>query len=234
MITDSSERPVVLLGGGGHAAVCADVLTACGWTVEGYFGPPETSESDLTRLGSDEDIRYWIGDPRPDLFVAVGDNALRLRLTDLARDAGWRIPPAVSPRAAVSPSATIGRGALVMPGAILNAWSRVGEGAIVNSGAVVEHHVQLGQMSHVAPHATLTGRVVVGERAFVGAGATVIPGVRVGDQCVVGAGATVTRDIASGLVVVGTPARPVRVRPGGGGDPHPVVDGSPSQRETIR
>ena len=49
--------------------------------------------------------------------------------------------------------------------------------------------------------------VVVERRASIGSGALVLGGVRIGEGALVGAGAVVTRDVPSGAVVVGVPAR---------------------------
>jgi len=43
----------------------------------------------------------------------------------------------VHPRAFVSPSASIGAGRVIMPGAIVNARSMIGNHCIINSGAIV-------------------------------------------------------------------------------------------------
>jgi acetyltransferase-like isoleucine patch superfamily enzyme len=48
---------------------------------------------------------------------------------------------------------------------------------------------------------------IVGRRASIGSGAVILGGVRVGEGALVGAGAVVTRDVESGDVVVGSPAR---------------------------
>ncbi len=50
-------------------------------------------------------------------------------------------------------------------------------------------------------------RVVVGDGCFVGIHALLLPGVTVGDDCIVGAASVVTRDVPSGSVVAGNPAR---------------------------
>ncbi len=55
-------------------------------------------------------------------------------------------------------------------------------------------------------------RCVVGHDVWMGHGAILMPGVRVGNGAVVGAGAVVTKDVESYAIVVGVPARPMRMR----------------------
>lgn len=50
---------------------------------------------------------------------------------------------------------------------------------------------------------------------WLGGGAIVCPGVTIGADTVVGAGSVVTRDLPSGVIAVGAPARVVRPLPGG-------------------
>lgn len=47
----------------------------------------------------------------------------------------------------------------------------------------------------------------IGKRCFIGANVIVLPGVVIGDSVVVGCGAVVTKDVPSGSVVAGNPAR---------------------------
>ena len=49
--------------------------------------------------------------------------------------------------------------------------------------------------------------IAIADNVWLGAGAIVCPGVRIGSDTVVGAGAVVTRDLPSGVVAFGSPAK---------------------------
>src|SRR3954470_1873340 len=52
--------------------------------------------------------------------------------------------------------------------------------------------------------------ITIGDNVWLGGGVIVCPGVIIGEDTVVGAGAVVTRDLPSGVVAYGNPARVVR------------------------
>lgn len=79
--------------------------------------------------------------------------------------------------------------------------------------------VHIGSGTYVAFHAVVfshdMSRLVhtdtyIGRNCFIGAHAIIMPGVRIGDECIVGSGAVVTKDIPSGCIVGGNPARLIR------------------------
>ncbi len=81
----------------------------------------------------------------------------------------------------------------------------------MNHKASVDHECQVGSGVHLAPAATLCGLVSVGDAAMVGTNATVLPRVKIGQCATVGAGAVVTKDVPDHAVVVGNPARVIRI-----------------------
>ncbi len=56
------------------------------------------------------------------------------------------------------------------------------------------------------------GELVVGENSWIGAGAIILDGVKLGKGVIVGAGAVVTKDAPDYAVLVGNPARILRIR----------------------
>lgn len=206
---------VVVLGSGGHAAVSIDVLQSAGFEVVGCLGvQSDRRPLPVPMLGGDDELDGLIERGVAEKgFVAIGDNAVRRRVTARLVDRGVELVSAVSPSAAVSTHATVRRGALVMPGAVVNAYAVIGEGAIVNTGASVDHDCTIGPFAHIGPGCHLAGTVEVGSGTFLGVGCHVIPGIRIGAWVQVGAGAAVVDDLPDGVTAWGVPARVMRTGP---------------------
>jgi UDP-perosamine 4-acetyltransferase len=200
---------VVVVGAGGHAAVCIDVLAAAGAEVRGVVDDRAPADDlPVPFLGDDVWLAHALTAGTAEaVFVAIGSNRRRAEVQRRLEALGARLVVAVHPSAVVSPTATLQPGAVVMPGAVVNARTRIGRGAIVNTAASVDHDGDIGDYTHIAPGSHLAGNVTTGEGAFLGVGASVVPGASIGAWATVGAGAAVVGDIAAGLTAVGVPAR---------------------------
>ena len=49
--------------------------------------------------------------------------------------------------------------------------------------------------------------VNIGDRVFIGVNSTIMPGVTIGNDCIIGAMSIVLKDVASGTIVAGVPAK---------------------------
>ena len=54
-------------------------------------------------------------------------------------------------------------------------------------------------------------RPVIGNNVYVGANAVIIGGIRIGNNVIIGAGAVVVKDVVDNAVVVGNPAKIIRI-----------------------
>ena len=189
---------VLVVGQGGHATVCSEALVDGGAVVVATISTDGADIDQATRRASATHV-----------FIAIGDNAARVRLLRRCSELGLAVATAVSRHAMVSGHATIGAGVALLPGAVVNAAATLRDGVIVNTNSSVDHDCTVGTGTHIAPGCAIAGGVTIGDGVLVGVGARVLPGIRIGNGATVGAGAVVTRDVADGSTVVGVPARPV-------------------------
>ena len=195
------NKKVVILGAGGHAHVIADMVTAQFDEVIAFL---DDDESAPDRKGCLKDYKSFAD---AEFIIGIGDSAAREKIAD-EFDVKWYT--AIHPGAIISPSATIGEGTAVMPNAVINARTVIGKHCIINSGAIVEHDNQLSDYVHISVGAKTGGNVSIGRKTWVGIGATVKNGIEICPECVIGAGATVVKDIQTGGIYIGIPAKPVK------------------------
>ena len=120
----------------------------------------------------------------------------------------------IEPGAVIREKVEIGEGAVIIIGAV------IGEGTMIDMGAVLGGRAIVGNRCHIGAGTVLAGvvepasatPVVIEDDVMIGANAVVIEGVRVGRGAVVGAGAIVIKDVPAGAVVVGNPARIIKMK----------------------
>jgi sugar O-acyltransferase (sialic acid O-acetyltransferase NeuD family) len=195
---------MVMIGAGGHALACIDVIERGGlFRIKALVG--NTEEAGQQRLGypvlgGDEHLEYLAGASRSAL-VCVGQlksPLTRMRLFERAQAIGFNMPVVISPLACVSPHARIGAGSIIMHGAIVNAGAVVGSNCIINTRALVEHGASVGDHCHISTGAILNGDVRVGAGSFVGSNASVRQNILIGARCVIGLGQAVVADCPDG------------------------------------
>lgn len=197
----SSRGKILLVGAGGHARSCIDVLELAGWDIAGLIGLPQEAGTRVLGypvVGTEADLPRLLGDA-PSALVVIGEiksPELRIAMFERLGVAGFRRPAVISPLAHVSAHARVGEGSIVMHGAVVNAGAVVGDNCIINSRALIEHDAQVAAHCHISTGSVLNGGVRVGRGSFVGSGAVVRQEIRIGEYCVIGMGSMVREDCA--------------------------------------
>ena len=204
---------MIVFGAGGHAVSVMDALLA------GKVTPAFILDDDPAKKGRQIlqiRVRGALRELPPtelaiySVVVAIAVNSAREQVVRGLTDRGVKFAGVRHPSALISSFAEVHPTAQVLAGAIVNAGAAVGAHAVLNTGCIVEHDARVEAFTHIGPGAVLAGAATVEEGGFVATGAKVCPLVRVGRGSTLGAGAVAVRDVPSGCVAVGIPARELR------------------------
>lgn len=164
---------VVIVGAGGHGQSVAEALALQGGvSVMGFLddgAPVGSLVLGLPVLGKVSALPAQAGQADA-VLVAIGNNAVREKLTAQVLAAGLALATVVHPRAFVAPSASVGPGSAIMAGAIVGTCAQLGQGSIVNCGAVVDHHAVVEDFAHLGVGACMAGGTRLGRGAWMQAG----------------------------------------------------------------
>lgn len=204
-----SKPNLILIGAGGHAHACIDVIEQHGgYEIAGLVGLPEemnTQHIGYPVIATDGDLPQLAKEYQYALITIghIRSPESRIRLYQQAIEFGFQLPVIIAPSAHFSRHATAGAGTIVLHGAIVNAAATVGTNCIINSRALIEHDTTVEDHCHISTGAILNGGVHIGAGSFVGSGSIVKESVRLGNRCMVGMGCAVRHNQADQARFVG-------------------------------
>jgi len=151
-----SNKPIVLLGGGGHASVLTDILRENKQQIASLISPMCPNGvifSDIKVFDSDDDLVLFSAE-QFDVVVAIGpqlDDSKRINIIDMVVNKGYTFTNLLSQRVIISEYSSLWEGVQILPGAIINAGANIGEHVVINSRVVIEHDCIIGGFSHFSP-----------------------------------------------------------------------------------
>ena len=212
------DTKLILFPCGGNAreaTVVVDALRTAGqgFEVLGFLDdyPPKVAPGAI--LGGRAVWESWRGRAR--LLAVPGSPANylgRMALIDSFALTAADSPTLVDPLTRVAASATIGFNTLVMAHGYVGDQAKLGNHCVLLSHVVVSHDTHVGDYTLIGAHASIAGGVRIGRNCYVGASSSVREGVTIGDGAMVGMAANVIADVPARAVVVGNPARVLRLQ----------------------
>lgn len=206
------NKPLIIIGNGGHASVLTEILLAQGEKIIGFTALSEEENVFQLRYLGKDDIVLQYSKNEIELVLGIGmigPNSLRAKMYQHFTQFGYHFKSIIHPTAIIAPSVTLGKGVQMMAGTIAQTNVKIADNTIINTGAQLDHDCSIGQHVHIAPGTVLSGAVTIGEGTHIGTNVTVIQNITIGQNCLIGAGAVVVKNITDNKVVFGVPAKEV-------------------------
>ncbi len=175
---------IIIIGSGGHALSCLDVLVSSKqYSVKGYISEKKNkilskkikwlgNDSYFKKLNSKDNI--LIG------FANIGKKNLqrRIKIFDLLKKKGCKFPVVKSKYSYVAKDAKIGDGTIIMHNVVININVEIGSNCIINTKSLIEHDTKIGSHTHISTGAIINGNCKILDKSFVGTGSIIFNNVK--------------------------------------------------------
>ena len=146
-------KQLIIIGMGGHGKVIEEIAHLNHYTKIGFL---DDAENTLT-LGKTSDFIKYIDNS--DFIVGIGNSLVRQRIQVMLQESNANIVTLFHPNSIISPNVNIGKGTIVMAGAIINTNTQIGDGVILNTNCSVDHDCTIESFSHISVGARICGTV---------------------------------------------------------------------------
>lgn len=163
------------------------------------------------KIFSFEDIMSKYSSKDIEFMVGLGEPVIREKIYNKVKDKGYSFAILVHPSASVAESAVLEEGTMVSYNAFVSIKAHLHTNTLIQPMASVHHECKVGRNSVVSASAVMGGNSSLGYNSFIGLGASVKQGISVGNGSVVGMGTVVIKAVSDRVMVVGNPARPIKM-----------------------
>lgn len=175
-ILNRIKPKILLIGGGGHARACIDVIEqenrfAIYGLLDSYALQNGINEvSGYPILGGDDMLESLLHQVKS-AFITLGQiktHTHRMRIYQNLKVIGYNLPTIISPLAHIAKGVNLKEGSIIMHHALVNTNAKIGTACIINSKALVEHDCVVGDFCHLSTASVINGNCHIGEGSFLG------------------------------------------------------------------
>lgn len=207
------EKEIFILGVGNNTPVYIDLAESCGYKVKGFYHYDNTRTGEYDHgfeiLGSNDDLFAMQDLSGMNFAVSMGNNKLRVELSEKIREKNGCLPALIHPTAVVSRFTKIGHGVVIHINTVIQADTEIGDYTVFSYNTALSHTSSIGKGCYVAGGAEIGAYTKIEDFVFIGQCAVTISSKvpSIGQGAIIGAGAVVIRPVDENTVVAGSPAR---------------------------
>jgi sugar O-acyltransferase (sialic acid O-acetyltransferase NeuD family) len=187
---------LALFGYGGHAREVASQINQ----EVTFFVDDEYSTNTIKSIKTFNPEEYQ-------MMVAVADSKERENIVK-------RLPPNTKYFSFIHPTAlTMDKNIIIGEGSFIGAYSilttniTLGKHSILNRGVQIGHDSRIGDFFSAMPGAIVSGNVLIGSNFYMGTNSSIREKIHIGSNVILGSNSTVVKNIVTGGVYVGVPAK---------------------------
>lgn len=168
-----SKEKLLLVGAGGFGRVVSELARQsydCAFVDDGV--EMGTVICDIPVVGHTADLQRLFTEYK-NLVIVIGNNAVRERIYDTAKNIGYSFPNMISASAYISPYAKLGWGCVILNNAVVQNGSTVGNGVLLNPGVEIHHDSFVDDYSLIYTNSVVRTYAHVGKRVRIGSNVTI-------------------------------------------------------------
>ena len=161
-------KKLLIVGAGGHGRCCLEIAKAMqDFQVISFLDDNGSQKiNDYPIIGSIDEMSSYYGEYE-NIFIAIGNNAIRKKLSKKAKEMGYNLVNLIHP-AATMMDAVIGEGCVCFPGVVIESQAKVGDGCIITSNSVINHDAALEDYVLVYSNTTIRSNTFIGTETRIG------------------------------------------------------------------
>lgn len=169
----SNRNKLLIVGAGGFGRVVSELARQnydCAFVDDGAEIGIEIC--DIIAVGHTSDLQMLFTEYKY-LIVAIGNNVVRERIYDTAKNIGYSFPNLISPTAYVSPYAKVGWGCVILNNAVVQNGASIGNGVLLNPGVEIHHDCSVGDYGLIYTNSVVRTYAKVGKCVRIGSNVTI-------------------------------------------------------------
>lgn len=175
-------KKIIIVGAGGHAKVIADAIDKSKYIIVGYIGKSSEIGNkilDIPVIGDDAALQELFNVGVKNAVVGIGhmgNYLIRERIFNNLDSLGFELDNVIHTSTCIAKSVKLGKGNVILGGAIINADTVIGNNCIINTGAIIEHDCSIDDNVHIASGSVVYGDSKIHTNALIDTGAIITQG----------------------------------------------------------